>query len=51
MFPEDVQLGRNSEVNGGVLRGRVSLTAPNQSQGKDNSALNLEGIIPTLTNC
>ena len=50
MLPETVQLGRNSEVNGGVLRGHVHLTAPKQSQGKDNSTLNLEGIIPKLTN-
>lgn len=50
MLPDTVQLGRNSEVNDRVLRGHVSLTAPKKNQGKDNSTLNLEGIIPTLTN-
>lgn len=50
MLPETVQLGRISEVNGRVLGGHVSLTAPKQSQGKDSSTLNVEGVILTLTN-
>lgn len=50
MLPETVQLGRISEVNSRVLGGHVSLTAPKQSQGKDSSTLNVEGVILTLTN-
>lgn len=50
MLPGTVQLGRNSEVNDRVLRGHVSLTAPKKFKGKNNSTLNLEGTIPTLTN-
>lgn len=50
MLPEVVQLGRNFWANGEVLRVHLSLTASKQSQGKDNSTLNLEGIIATLNN-
>lgn len=49
-LPDIVQLGRNSEVNDRVLGGHVSLTAPEKIQGKNDSTLNLEGIIPPLTN-
>lgn len=50
MLPDTVQLERNSEVNDRVLGGHVSLTASKKIQGKSNSTLNLEGIIPPLTN-